>query len=601
MADKHFDKLAREVENGYDALKPRRDRRMKLLQAYAGPNYDLSYGLTPAERPVNMLHMAVSIYRRKLAPQEPAVSIHTTKSMLRWKANDAEQAVNHLLADIGFEKTLQICVQEALVSLGVCKVGMTSAFKGKIEGEEFHVGQPYADPVLFDDWFHNKKARRWEEIDCCGNWYDVPVDEIKDREDFDQDALKAALQKHDDRDLSRMAGEDKRAEDLSRNQAGGNPYNANQDDEYCRRIRLGDVWVPRERVLYTYARGGTKPLKVQEWTGPRNGPYRHLALGLLQSNLIPPPPAEHWESMDDTLNRMYCKLRDQAAQQKENLMAPGSATDDAVRLAQAMHGEVIRTQNPDLVKKYSWPGPDQGILAFAHDVRQMLNYLMGNIDTLAGLDTMAGTLGQEEILVKSASESVQDMQSIVSDFIRDVATDLLFYLWTDPFIQLPLTKRIEGVGSLDTGWPHQEDLMGMTHDVRKGSQLNDYNLRVEPYSMQQSSPAARLQFILSLWERVFLPSAQVFIQQGIVPDMATFIRLVAKYSNLPEMLDILKVVDPTDLGPVEEPGTKPPNTNRKYTRVSLSGGPTKRGAENSLVNTLPRQRTEQNSANGRIR
>ena len=49
--------------------------------------------------------------------------------------------------------------------------------------------QPFCDSVLMENFAYDTNAKRWEEIDWCGDRYRVPVKDLQDNPLFQQDAV----------------------------------------------------------------------------------------------------------------------------------------------------------------------------------------------------------------------------------------------------------------------------------------------------------------------------------------------------------------------------------------------------------------------------
>lgn len=557
-------------------LAPFRTTGMELLRDFVGHHYGENG--SQEKTPVNMMKMAIGIYMRKLTARPPKVLVRCNSIELSADAAELEIATNHLLQEIDIRTTLQEAVMSALFTMGIVKIGITSPAMTELAGYLHDGGQPYADAVLFDDWLHDMTARRQEEWGWCGNRYRLPLEEVKQCQLFDpavRDRLMATNKRTQGGDFD--TDSPSHASELSQGD------DTMEDDEYQDHVELWDIYLPREGLMLTLpVDGGNKPLRVFEWDGPEKGPYRLLNFTNVLGNVIGSPPAHDLKSLNTLGNKIFTKLADQGLRQKTVTIATGAAASDgtADRTMRAEDGQVIRSDNPEAVKEYKYGGPDQQNMAFSIMIRDMFSYLGGNLNSLGGLRQEGDTATQEKILRESSSELVQDMQDKTYEFAKGVITDLAQYLYTDPFLELPIVKPIEGTSIvLNTVWGPE----------RREADFFQYNLSVEPYSMQPQSPQDLLQALTALTTQMILPMAPMMQAQGLEFNFESFLQLVSKLANMPELAALIRAGGvPLDIsGGVQKPiGMKPGSTQRNYVRTSVATGGTGASRDNILMQTL---------------
>ena len=172
------------------------------------------------------------------------------------------------------------------------------------------------------------------------------------------------------------------------------------------------------------------------------------------------------------------------------------------------------------------------------------------------------------------------MQHRTVEFAQGVMHDLAYYLWTDPLIELPLVKRVAGTSI--------EIPVTFSAEDREGDFL-DYNIQIEPFSMQDQSPGQRLQTITQVFSQFIAPFAPMMQAQGIQINFQGLLRTVAKYTNMTELDDLLTFYGPRPGGdeqPVgDPPSTKNPFSHRVYERVNRPGA-TRSGKDQALAQTL---------------
>ena len=114
-----INRLQSAVEYSRRQLLPYREKRLHAVRQFVGAHYT-DTGST--ERvPINLLEMAISIYRRQIAARRPAVLVRAKSKEHEPVADQFEFALNSLLKDIDFESTIQTWGLDAMFGLGVLK------------------------------------------------------------------------------------------------------------------------------------------------------------------------------------------------------------------------------------------------------------------------------------------------------------------------------------------------------------------------------------------------------------------------------------------------------------------------------------------------
>lgn len=560
-------KLRQAIGYSRRQLQPFRQQRYEVIRQYVGYHY--SDDGASDRVPVNLLELAINIYTQQMAARVPQVLVNTSFRQLRPMAANFELAINQLLKEIRFGETIRLAVIDALFSLGIIKTGLERRASVEIAGYLHDVGQPFADIISLDNWVHDTTATRLEQCQFMGDRYRLPLELVKESKAFkNTDNLQATVKTAYNEDG------DSKAESIS--------HGSQVDpDEYKEHVELWDIWLPYENLLITIpAEGESKPLRVIDWDGPETGPYHLLSFSPVPGNIMPLAPSALWMDLHDLANRMFRKLGRQAERQKTVLGVQSGAEDDGSRIIKANDGEALRMDNPDRAREYRFGGIDQPSLAFLLQVKDLFVYLGGNLDSLGGLSPMADTLGQDQLLAQNASKRVADMQDRVISFTKDVINSLGFYLWTDPLINLPLTKRVPGMEELS---------VATTFDAesREGDFLN-YNIEIEPYSMQHQSPQMKLQALVQVFQQFIAPFAPMMAEQGIGINFEALLNTIGKYANVNELNEILEFTQPSgmyDKPMVGQPPQKMGTTRHISERVNRPGA-TRSGKDAALMQTL---------------
>jgi len=549
-------------------LAPFRRNRMEILREYVGFHYSDNGAYDRV--PINLMELALNIYQQLLAAQAPRVLITSPYKPLKPKAADFQLGMNHLLEEIQFGKTIATIVLDALIGMGIGKTAINNSATIEIGGFLHDVAQPFTDAIHLDDWVHDMTAKVYEQVQYAGNRYTLLYDEAMEM--FKASKAREHLTPSETRGYNE--GGEPKGETLSRGAATSR-------EEFRKTVEVWDIWLPKEGFVLTMQAGDGSSvegevLNVVEWEGPEIGPYQILSFNDVPGNIMPLPPAALWEDLHDLENRLYRKLGRQAERQKTILGVRSGGNADGQRVIKANDGEAINLDDPRNTQEYKFGGIDNTTLAFLIQSKDLYSYLAGNLDALGGLSPQAETLGQDRLLAASASQRILKMQKTTIEFTTQVIKSLGFYLWYDPWIRLPLVKRAPGGIEIP---------ITFTPEDREGDFL-DYNIKIEPYSMQHHSPASKLQAIREIFSNFIAPFLPMLEAQGITVDFEALFKTIGNYANLTELKDFLIYTNPhePEKMPVQ-PGRQAPVTRRINERVNRPGATTQ-GKDAALIQML---------------
>jgi hypothetical protein len=542
--DFDFDRLRKAVDWSVRQLKKPRDQRVAAVRQYVGAHY----AEKGADRvvPVNMLELATTIYVRHLAARAPRAMVTTSVEHLKPFARNLELALEQIPEEIGLEATIRKAVSEALFGIGVVKVGIAAGGDTSLGHD---VGEPFVDLVPLDDYFLDMSAKSRDSIQFEGNDYWLDLESAQAMCDEGVDLTP------DDHTVMGEQGEE-RAEGVSVD-AGA--------DLYCDKVWLRDVWLPRSQEVVTYAVKSGKLVRRVPWDGPKGGPYITLSYTDVPGNLLPLPPVSLWMDLHNLANTLFRKLARQAEAKKTVAAFQGGDDDSVNNLKHAADGEGIR-YNGSPPEGITVGGIDAPTLAFFLQVKDLFTYFGGNLDALGGLAPMTETASQDRMLTEAASARMASMKAMTIGFARSIFQALAWYEWTNPVRERRLKKPVPGTDLvLDVHW---------SMETRDGDYL-DYNLDIDPYSMEDDTPGQRLQKIRQAFMELILPAMPLIQQQGGQIDFRRFMELVGKLGNIDELPELVRFGEPIMGDPQQGgsgmPSFKPAQTKRTYERVNRPG------------------------------
>lgn len=556
-------RLQEAINWSYRQLKPFRENDATAMKQYVGSHYSNSGA--DKKVPFSLMELAISTYTQRLSGGKARILITTPHQQLQAQKAKFQRGTNHLLEEIDFHETLPEVIQGAFFSIGILKLGLD--LRGQMEWNGFmhDVTQPFADSVTLDNWVHDMGATRWDKVGFCGDRYTMDLADA--REIFERGELLRPL------DYVGNSLSD-RSQELSQ----GSGYNRM---DYREQTEVWDIWDPREnRIIMLAAGEGLEAdvtgeyLDVIDWNGPERGPYRLLRFNPVRGNIMPVPPVGLWRDMHELANNIMRKLGRQANRQKTVYgVKPGGEPDGNTTMT-ADDGDMVKLMDPKNIANLSFPGVDPQQLAFLIQIKNMASWLWGNLDALGGLSPQAETLGQDRLLTASASQRLVRMQNIVLDFTENVIRSLAELLYTDPMITLSQTKRFGNI-TVPVFWTPED----------READFTQYNMKVEPYSLQYRSPSERLETIRQWMHQLVAPFAQQMMMQGIHVDYEKLNRIISEYTGLDELNDILVYTNARhgQEGPVR--AMQSPITNRVNTRVNRPGA-TSQGRDEAMVRDL---------------
>jgi len=545
MSLKRFDfgRLQTAVESSIRKLATPRAKRLEAIQQFVGMHY--SDGGPQKRVPTNMLELAITIYLRRLASRPPRIMVTTPIRQLRPFAYTMALALNQIPGEIGLDKTFRRVVMEALFGIGIVKVGLVSTDR-EILGQVY--GESFVELVNLDDYFLDMTAKKIEAIQYEGNDYWMPLQTARDLAGNDR-------LEPDQHTVTGSEGE-QRAESISTDESV---------DLYREKVWVRDVWLPDTGQLVTYGVKSKEVFNVVDWDGPIEGPYHRLGFMDVPGNLLPLPPVALMRDLHELGNALFRKLAKQAESKKSVAGFQGGQDDEveALRHAEDGDGIVYHGQGP---RELTVGGIDQPTLAMFLQTRDLFSYFAGNLDTLGGLSPMADS-------------RLAAMESQVVSFAKGVYKSLAWYEWTDPVRERMVEKPAGNTGIvLRVPW---------SYETRDGDFL-DFNFDIDVHSMQEDTPATKLQKIGQTLERFVFPVLPAMREQGGQIDFRELMSTISKLANLPELKSLIQFGEPLPDQPMAgnpSPTLKPTHTTRTYERVNRPGA-TRHGKDDVLSRLL---------------
>jgi hypothetical protein len=505
-------RLQRAVSSWREYTLPMRKLRKRMLKQYAAGWFENKIG---ESQPMNLIDRYVNIIGPYLVSQNPKVNIDPKRglSSTRSFARTLELAIEHLYNELDFANaTLRPAVVNSLFSMGIVKTGIASAYQVEISNVLKDIGQPFADSIDFEDYIGDFRARSRDEMYIEGNSYCMDYENMMD----------SGLYKNTDglcKQREQRHAEDTRPDEISKRHML--PFE--HKDELREMVWVNDLWLPDEGIVVTVPEEGQgeKILRVVEFDGPEMGPYDTLSYRYFPDSPLAIPPVYNVVNLNAIINRLVTKMKDQADREKKMMLYELGSAEDAELIRTNPDGHAVGVKNTDAFKEIEFGGVAETNFPFVQFLEQQYSIQGGNLYTIGGRESQADTLGQEQMLQANASKQLQDMVVQVHTFTRNVTKKLAWYLWSDPYIQIPVVKQLQDFKLKVTYTP----------EVREGD-FFDYGFDIEPYSMSMMSPETRYQRLMQLVGQVVLPTAQIAAQQGSQLNVNELVKECARFLDV---------------------------------------------------------------------
>jgi len=555
--------LCEAVKKSRDNLATFRNNRTELVREYVGSKY--SDGGAKHKVMCNVLSEAVDVTVMHLAPSIPKVLCSTDFQEYKVVARDMEIALNQDFKELGLEDTLKEVALDAWFAFGILKVNMAEGNVVEIAGEAIDVGKLSVRPVSLDCWVHDTTATRLEDCDFFGDRYRLREDQLR--------ALAG------EEDVEHLLGGDKDQHfdesGLSRTQAISSDVSRHEKDQVFRYAEVYDIFLPKDQLLITIpANSGNshtcRPLRVVRWSGPKRGPYHFLSLSDVPENIIPNAPGVQLHELNKWVGNLLRKTARQSQRQKTiGTTARGKDQEDAQVMMGASDGEVVGVMDPGTIKEVRLGGVDQQNQGVSIWLMDLFDRLAGNVRAMGGTGQSADTLGQEQIVFQQLGVRLEKQKQKMRKLVNEVAKDIAWWRWHDQFYSAQVVREVPNTSVQVVGRFGPKDRLG---------DFINYNFEIDPYSMEYVPPSAKLRTIQEFIANFVLPMSPMMEQQGVALNMEAIIKMAARYSNTPELLDAFMFMEgeeiprPTPRG-LGSGGSSPAVTRREHVRVNRSGGP----------------------------
>ena len=467
------------VKQGFERMSKFKRGRAMYLRQYVG-HYYRGGKCVEGEEPINMIYHVIRSLVPNLVMRNPINKVTTEFPDYKAYAYMMGLALDNLDKTLDLKTIIRRAIVDALFAMGIVKVGINDS-DSLIDFGDTRVdpGQVYCDNVDFDDFVIDTHCKRLEEAAFMGHRMNIPRSVLLEDDRFDEE-LVMKLPKSRDSDES---SSDKVA-NLTRLSMVHDDELASMNDY----VDIVELYLPSENTVITipdpFQHMCDKYLSIQDYYGPKHGPYRFLSLSQpVPNNPFPIAPVGIWYDLHMQANELMVKQMERAKNQKTLFVVDPGNADQAEDMRDASDGEIIMG-DPNSVETVSTTGAEVETDRALGNLQTWFNYMAGNPDQMAGVASGARTATQATILEGNANIVSEDRRGMIYDFTAGINGDMAWFLHYDPLIKIPLVARSHSGES--TPFKPGEGIV-LTPEQRRGDHF-DYAFSIRPRSMRAIDP-----------------------------------------------------------------------------------------------------------------
>lgn len=531
--------VQRAIMRGKKRMLNFRSARVQFIRQYVGQFYDKGDMNIGAES-MNLIFNAVRALVPHIVMNFPKHSLETPYLSQRQYGDLLGMALSQHDKKINIKNAYRQCIVDAIFTLGIMKSGLAQSDNLYLVDPNTQVdpGMIYSSPVDFENFIPDPSSREhmFADASFLGDIVTYPRDLLLGSGLFKNDLIERLPR------ASVVTG-DRTAHELSMKTIS-EQENFDLEDS----VSVAQIWIPAAKaIIYVPATEDVSfddYLRVDDYYGPREGPYTLLALTPpVPGNPMPVPMVGVWYDLHVLANKMANKIIEQAIRQKDVVVYRPAAADDAVELRDAADGETVSVDDPDSVRVVSFGGQKNSNEEHLAQLQMWFNYMAGNPDQLAGAQDNSSTATQATILANNSNVNLDDMKDLVYQFAADEARKRAWYIDADPMMNIPLAKRNPqpaqfiplSIGPFMTQPAQmQEEQVMLTPELRDGDFL-DFNFSIEPESMGRRDSTTRfaqaMDFAVKLLPAV-ASAAQIMMSIGLPFSAKAYLLRMAKYAGI---------------------------------------------------------------------
>lgn len=520
-----------QIENivilGFDRVEKFNRVTRMMFKSYI-PEYYQRDKVRDVAEPINLVFNTIRAFVPNLVMKNPITHATTPFTPHKGYAELLGLGLDSVARQIKLKDELRAWITNALFGWGIMRVGI------KATGELLNFddvlvdnGQVYARNVSLGNFGFDPTCTHINRAKMLWDRVTVPRQILLDTDGYKSDVV-AALPTSPSTLTTSLA-------DQSRTSTAKFAMAKLQDEVDVVQVYVPEIesWVlmgdPKQKRQGKY-------INVAEYNGPKEGPYTFLSFSPpVDENPFPVPPVSVWYELARLANRIFNKMVRQFEAQKDIGLYNPAQVDTVSQIEEAVTNDWVPTMDPKGINVVSFGGQNQKNERFLSELNTIYNTMAGNPELIQGQAIPGGkgtTATAVQALQNNASISIEDMRDMVYDKTADVQRDIAWHLHTDPFIELPLTKRKTG---------GEEVQLFLTPEQRMGDFL-DFTFKIMARSMTKMDPMVRSKRIIEFATNIIPGAAQtamVLMQIGQQFNIQRYLSQIAFEMGIEDVVEDL--------------------------------------------------------------
>lgn len=509
-------RLSDAVRSCHDRIGNHRAARERIIKAYIGDTHGLAD--PGCDRiPLNGHALYARTLIQFLAANQPKMKISTDVGPWKPHMETTGFQASRVMRDERFGFKQQRWVLDALCySPGVMMVAQEwKKIPQGDQGDTVDAMRTMVANVDWSDWVYDTSASSVYDCAFTGCIIRKSVDEILDDPTFahvDADTIRG-MACYDGVNTSRLFFE-----------------NDDKSQPYREMVSLWYImdWTDG-RIKVWPCDGSNYELYNEPWEGHDNGPFHYLDFLDVPNHVVGLSPLAIVHNLIEATNRALSKTIKQTDSAKNVMRIVGGNRAEAEALMESSDGWAVYQDGGGIADILNVPGPDNRTLAMVPVLKDLYNWLGGNINELGGLGVSAPTATQGKLLSEAASGMVSFMQSRTNEAVRLACEAIVHNELSDPF---GTEYMPETMADGQTYWRK------LTPEMRNQIDKVLVNVDIDVYSMAYKSPSQRLSAIMNWWNSFAMPSYQMLAAEGGGYDIQKLNRVMADMMDEPVINEV---------------------------------------------------------------
>lgn len=480
--------LMKEINRAEEYRRKHTARIRSIVSRFYGNWYRTDY--VADATPENLVFAYVAYMLPELWYANPSTRV-TAKRALQHKsiADAMEMALRGWLSETDFTDEGQDVTRDTLMGYGVMQIGVEPRDFSNDRHQADGALKPFACRLSPEQLIMDPKCESPLAARFVGHSYWMDLDQLQaDPATWDPEAVANLESSSNDPEVETQERSLRQAPTPDRN-----------------RVQVIDLWIPEAKKLITMARNsGTSGvlLRSVDYWGPPEGPYEIYGFYRVPGDPYPLSPLQPIMEQLEELWAHQAQASDEAKSYKRFVLVEASNIEGQKAIQNASSGEMYTVKGlTNNFLEVEMGGSPQGRLEHIMTLRDRADRTVGLSDAQRGRVT-GKTATETDIVQGNVDTRTSFMRQRIQKHTERVLRRVAWYMFFDPAVVMPV-QQTDPI----TGQVSEKTFLGGIQPGQEDVDWVDFNLSIEPTSMQHSDDAQIQQRSLEL----------IQMMQGLAP------------------------------------------------------------------------------------